>query len=59
MTKVNDNYISIDETAEYLGIRAVTIRNWIKKWSRHGLESCGNLSVPGWMNGSKVEKKRN
>ena len=31
MTKnENDNYISIDEAAEYLGIKTVTIRNWIK-----------------------------
>ena len=58
MTKnENDNYISIDEAAEYLGIKTVTIRNWIKKWSQHTrLESCGNLSVPSWMNGSKVER---
>lgn len=43
----NDNYISIDEAAEYLGIKTVTLRNWIKKkWSQHTrLESCGNLSV--------------
>ncbi len=27
----NDNYIGIDEAAEYLGIKAVTLRNWIKK----------------------------
>lgn len=27
----NDNYISIDEAAEYLGIKTVTLRNWIKK----------------------------
>ena len=25
-----DNYISIDEAAEYLGIKPVTLRNWIK-----------------------------
>ena len=32
MTKnENDNYISIDEAAEYLGIKTVTISNWIKK----------------------------
>lgn len=32
MTKnENDNYISIDEAAEYLGIKTVTLRNWIKK----------------------------
>lgn len=28
---MNDNYISIDEAAEYLGIKTVTLRNWIKK----------------------------
>ena len=26
----NDNYISIDEAAEYLGIKTVTLRTWIK-----------------------------
>ena len=26
-----DNYISIDEAAEYLGIKTVTLRSWIKK----------------------------
>lgn len=28
--ELNDNYISIDEAAEYLGIKTVTLRNWIK-----------------------------
>ena len=28
---IEDNYISIDEAAEYLGIKTVTLRNWIKK----------------------------
>lgn len=27
----SDNYISIDEAAEYLGIKTVTLRNWIKR----------------------------
>lgn len=31
MDKNNDNYISIDEAAEYLGIKTVTLRNWVKK----------------------------
>ena len=33
MTNVQtaDNYISIEEAAEYLGIRVITIRGWIKK----------------------------
>lgn len=25
-----DNYISIEEAADYLGIKPVTLRNWIK-----------------------------
>ena len=28
---LEDGYISIDEAAEYLGIKTVTLRNWIKK----------------------------
>ena len=32
MTKnENDNYISIDEAAEYLGIKPGTFRDWIRK----------------------------
>ena len=27
---LEDNYISIEEAAVYLGIKAVTLRNWIK-----------------------------
>ena len=27
----NDKWINIDEAAEYLGIKTVTLRNWIKK----------------------------
>ena len=28
---MDDNYISIDAAAAYLGIKTVTLRNWIKK----------------------------
>ena len=28
---MDDNYISIDDAAAYLGIKVVTLRNWIKK----------------------------
>ena len=31
MEKTSDNYINLEETATYLGIRPVTLRNWIKK----------------------------
>ncbi len=27
---MEDKYISIDEAADYLGIKTVTLRNWIK-----------------------------
>ncbi len=26
----NDNYISLEEAAEYLGIKQITLRTWIK-----------------------------
>ena len=28
---MNDKWIGIEETAEYLGIKPITIRDWIKK----------------------------
>lgn len=28
---INDNYIGIGEAAEYLGIKTVTLRKWLKK----------------------------
>ncbi|KAA8973569.1 helix-turn-helix domain-containing protein [Streptococcus agalactiae] len=30
-SKIDDKYISIDEAAEYIGIKTVTLRSWIKK----------------------------
>ena len=42
--KINDdNYISIDEAAEYLGIKTVTLRNWIKKNSDIPAHRVGKL----------------
>lgn len=31
----DDNYINIEEAAQYLGIKPVTLRNWIKKEDNH------------------------
>ena len=44
-----DNYISIDEAAEYLGIKTVTLRNWIKtndSLPAKKSAKCGSLSDP-------------
>ena len=40
---INDNYISIDEAAEYLGIKTVTLRNWIKKDEKLPAHKIGKL----------------
>ena len=29
-TKENDNFINLEEVAEYLGVKPITIRTWIK-----------------------------
>ena len=29
--KISENWISIEEAAEYLGVKPVTLRSWIKK----------------------------
>ena len=40
---LNDNYISIDEAAEYLGVKTVTLRNWIKKDEQIPAHKIGKL----------------
>lgn len=30
-TSIQDNYISLEEAADYLGIKPVTLRGWIKR----------------------------
>lgn len=40
---IEDNYISIDVAAEYLGIKTVTLRNWIKKKSDLPVHRIGKL----------------
>ena len=39
----NDNYIGIDEAAEYLGIKTVTLRNWLRKESDIPTHKIGKL----------------
>ncbi len=31
--KFNDNWINLDEAADYLGVKPVTMREWVKKIS--------------------------
>lgn len=53
----NDNYIGIDEAAEYLGIKTVTLRNWIKRDENLPAYKIGKLRKlknQNWMNGFKV-----
>lgn len=38
-----DNYIGIDEAAEYLGIKTVTLRNWIKRDEKLPAHKIGKL----------------
>lgn len=55
---INDNYISIDEVAEYLGVKTSTIRTWIKNKGmpayRVGkLWKFKRLEIDGWVNSGK------
>lgn len=55
----NDNYISIDEAAEYLGIKTVTLRTWIKRDENIPARKIGKLwkfkksELDEWVNGGK------
>lgn len=56
---LNNNYISIDEAAEYLGIKTVTLRNWIKKDEHIPAHKIGKLwkfkrsELDEWVNSGK------
>jgi len=56
---LNENYISIDEAAEYLGIKTVTLRNWIKKDEHIPAHKIGKLwkfkrsELDEWVNSGK------
>lgn len=41
--KVEDKYISIDEVSDYIGIKTVTLRSWIKKKSDIPVHRVGKL----------------
>ena len=60
--KIEDNYISIDEAAEYLGIKTVTLRNWIKQDKEIPAHKVGKLwkfkktEIDDWVNSGKSAK---
>ncbi len=41
--KKEESYISIDEAAEYLGIKTVTLRTWIRKKTDMPVYKIGKL----------------
>ena len=45
---ISDNWINIDEAAEYLGVKPVTVRTWIKK----------NTGIPAHKIGKQWKFKR-
>ena len=61
----NDNYISIEDAAEYLGVKASTIRTWIKVNGMPAHRVGGKLwkfkrsEIDEWVNSQKAEKQTN
>ena len=41
--EINDNWIGLDEAASYLGIKVVTLRNWIKRGNGIPANKIGKL----------------
>ena len=58
---IPDNYIGIDEAAEYLGIKTVTLRNWLKKENGIPAHKIGKLwkfkrsELDTWVQSGKSE----
>ncbi len=58
---IPDNYIGIDEAAEYLGIKTVTLRSWLKKENGIPAHKIGKLwkfkrsELDTWVQSGKSE----
>lgn len=58
---IPDNYIGIDEAAEYLGIKTVTLRSWLKKENGIPAHKIGKLwkfkrsELDAWVQSGKSE----
>lgn len=59
---INDNYIGIDEVAAYLGVKATTIRTWIKTKNMPAHKVGGKLwkfkksEIDKWIDSDKSEE---
>ena len=57
--RIEDNYIGIDEAAEYLGIKSVTLRKWLKHQKSLPAHQIGKLwkfkrsELDEWVNSGK------
>jgi len=53
MEIINDNWIGIEEAAQYMGVTKETIRNWIKKPIFQLIKSVsyGSFRKASWKNG--------
>ena len=57
--QVVENYINIDEAAEYLGVSVITVRGWIKRNSEFPAHKVGKLwkfkktEIDEWINSGK------
>lgn len=56
---ISNNWINIEEAAEYLGVKPVTVRNWIKKKNGIPAHRIGKLwkfkraELDGWVTSGK------
>ncbi len=59
---LNDNYIGIEEVADYLGVKASTIRSWIKSKDLPAHKIGGKLwkfkksEIDEWVDSDKCKK---
>ena len=57
--RIDDNYIGIEEAAEYLGIKPVTLRKWLKQKPNLPRHQIGKLwkfkrsELDAWVNSGK------
>ncbi len=57
--RIDDNYIGIEEAAEYLGIKPVTLRKWLKQKPDLPRHQIGKLwkfkrsELDAWVNSGK------